>query len=111
MGWQSCGEDCGDISRKTMQCEKRLKILFFPAWYPSEVNPISGIFIREHARAASLHNDVVALYVYPDLSPRPRNLYRVTEDVEDGIRTIRVKYREYQGIFVYAKRLCSETVS
>lgn len=36
-----------------MPDEKRLKILFLPAWYPSEVNPIDGIFVQEHAKAAS----------------------------------------------------------
>jgi hypothetical protein len=33
---------------------KRLKVLFLAALYPSEENPISGIFVKEHARAVSL---------------------------------------------------------
>jgi len=71
---------------------KRRKILFLAAWYPSEVNPVAGIFVREHARAAHLYNDVVVLYVYLDPSPNIWRLYWTTEDIEDGIRTIRVKY-------------------
>jgi glycosyltransferase involved in cell wall biosynthesis len=71
---------------------KRLRILFLPAWYPSEVNPVAGIFVKEHAKAASLYNDVIVLYAYPDPSPKFKGLCRISEDVEDGIRTIRVRY-------------------
>jgi len=53
---------------------------------------VGGIFVREHARAAHLCNDVVVLYVYLDPSPNIWRLYRTTEYIEDGIRTIRVKY-------------------
>lgn len=67
-----------------MHDEKRLKILFLPAWYPSEVNPIQGIFVQEHAKAASLYNDVVVLYAYGD-SSRSLKLYRMSEAVESGI--------------------------
>ena len=82
--------------------KQRLKVLFLPTWYPSEGNPVGGIFIKEHARAASLYNDIVVLYAYPDLSPQPKGLYRVSEDIEGGIRTIRVRYG---GILAYyAKR-------
>jgi len=80
----------------------RLKVLFLPAWYPSEINPIAGIFIKEHAKAASLYNNIVVLYAYLDPSPQPKVLYRVSEDVEDGIRTIRVRYG---GLPSYLKRL------
>lgn len=81
-----------------MQEEKRLKILFLPAWYPSEVNPIAGNLVKEHARAVSLYNDIVVLYAYPDSSPKLYKLYQISEGIEDGIRTIRVKYRNYEGI-------------
>jgi glycosyltransferase involved in cell wall biosynthesis len=81
-----------------MPDEKRLKILFLPAWYPSEVNPVYGTFVKEHAKAASLHNDIVVLYAYPDPYPQRRRLCRVSEDIEDGVRTVRVKY---SGIPLY----------
>ena len=63
-----------------------------PAWYPSEVNPVAGLFVREHAKAASLHSNVVVLYAYPDPSPQRRHLPSVSEVNEEGIRTIRVRY-------------------
>lgn len=81
-----------DGSKDALQSRKDLKVLFFPAWYPSEANPVAGIFIKEHAKAASLYNDIVVLYACVDPSPQPKGLYRISEDIEDGIRTIRVKY-------------------
>ncbi|MBN2186937.1 MAG: hypothetical protein JW732_05745 [Dehalococcoidia bacterium] len=38
--------------------ENRLKILFLPAWYPSEVNPVGGVFVKEQAKRASLYKVV-----------------------------------------------------
>jgi glycosyltransferase involved in cell wall biosynthesis len=84
-----------------MSENKRLKILFLPAWYPSEVNQVSGIFVKEHARAASLYNDIVVLYAYPDPCPKLWKLYRLTEESEDGIRTIRIRH---EGVFFYLRR-------
>jgi glycosyltransferase involved in cell wall biosynthesis len=81
-----------------MHDKDRLKILFFPAWYPSEVNPVEGVFVREHAHAASLDNDIVVLYACPDHAPQPKGIKRVSEDIEEGIRTIRVRYG---GIILY----------
>lgn len=71
----------------------RLKILFLPAWYPSEVSPLGGVFVREHAKAASLHNDITVIHVYHSPHQQVKGLYEVSEAMEDGIRTIRVRYR------------------
>lgn len=101
LGRQDSREDCGDCSMSRVSKHNRLKILFLPAWYPSETNPVAGVFIKEHARAASLYNDIVVLYAYVDPRPQRRHLYRVSEDIEDGIRTIRVKY---SGILLYLWR-------
>lgn len=40
-----------------------------PSWYPSEGNPVLGTFVREHARAAALENDVVVLYPHEQRLP------------------------------------------
>ena len=45
-----------------MQRNKKLKILFLPARYPYEKNPVAGIFIRVPAKAVALYNDVTVLY-------------------------------------------------
>lgn len=81
---------------------ERLKVLFITAWYPSALSPNSGIFVKEHAKAVSQFNDVVLIYVPSDVATIPRRLYEITENMEDGIRTIRIKYR---GILSYLKHL------
>jgi glycosyltransferase involved in cell wall biosynthesis len=39
----------------------RRKILFIPSWYPSDTDPISGVFIKEQAHALATENDVAVL--------------------------------------------------
>lgn len=41
----------------------RKKILFITSWYPNSEDPTLGIFVRRHAEASSLFNDVFVLYV------------------------------------------------
>lgn len=72
---------------------KRLKVLFIPGWYPSERNPVTGVFVREHAKSAALYNDVVVLYS-EGIARSVRGLYQVADRVEDDLRTIRVQYRK-----------------
>jgi len=38
----------------------KLKILFITEYYPYEEN-IRGLFIKEHAKAASLYNEVIVI--------------------------------------------------
>ena len=62
----------------------RLKVLFLPYWYPSVDKPISGIFIREHAKAVSLYNEVVILY-NESCDRNIEGLYKIISDRrEDG---------------------------
>lgn len=75
-----------------MSNTEKLRILFLPAWYPSEENPVAGVFVREHAKAVALYDNVVVLYVTPANVPI-NGLYSLLYKVEEGIRTIRVKYR------------------
>lgn len=93
----------------------RLKVLFLPASYPSEDNPIAGVFVKEQAKAASLYHDIRVLYACPDSSTQPAKFYRISTDIEDGIPTIRVSYRRniiildkllhYLGLFNAFRRL------
>lgn len=79
--------------------KKRKKIMIIPAWYPSETNPVHGIFIKEQAKAASLYNEVLILYVYPNPNTNVNKLYQSSESIEDGMKTIRVKYRSSTKYF------------
>jgi len=69
-----------------------LKVLFITAWYPTKENPISGIFVREHAKAVSIIGDEVVV-IHSERSRRYiKGLYKVSEMVEEGIRTLRISY-------------------
>jgi glycosyltransferase involved in cell wall biosynthesis len=71
----------------------RLRILFLPTWYPDDEDPVRGIFIREHARAAALYNEVRVLYVTAGRVGDGAS--SVSDTVEDGIRVRRVRYRTW----------------
>ncbi|MEX1141168.1 MAG: glycosyltransferase [Thermoleophilaceae bacterium] len=70
----------------------RLQVLVVPKWYPWPDRPVLGIFCREHARALATRHDVVVL---ASLATRRPGFaaFRLDDAVEDGIRTIRIRYR------------------
>jgi len=61
-------------------------------WYPSQENPVKGIFVKEHAKAVALYNDVV-VFAFSGGSRSLISLYEADEQIEDGIRTIRIKHK------------------
>jgi len=69
-----------------------MKVLFITSWYPREENPVSGIFIREHAKAVSLIDQVAVLYGYQ--SDKVKKLYEVGVENEENIRVFRVRYKK-----------------
>jgi glycosyltransferase involved in cell wall biosynthesis len=70
----------------------RRRVLVVPKWYPWPDRPVFGAFCREHARALATRHDVVVLASLA--TPRPDfAAYRLEDSVEDGIRTLRVRYR------------------
>ena len=71
---------------------RRLRVLVVPKWYPWPERPVFGIFCREHARALARSHDVAVLASLATPSP-DFSLYRLTDEVEDGLRTLRVRYR------------------
>lgn len=70
----------------------RLKVLFIAGWYPSKKNPVAGVFVKEHAKAASLYNDIIVLYS-EGVDRSVKGMYNLQDDVEDGLRTLRLRYR------------------
>ena len=71
---------------------KRLRVLVVPKWYPWPDRPVFGAFCREHARALATRHDVVVLASLA--TPRPGfAAFQLEDAVEDGIRTLRVRYR------------------
>lgn len=49
-----------------MEKSSRKHILFLARWYPHRYDPMYGLFVERHARAAALYNDVSVIYVHPD---------------------------------------------
>jgi glycosyltransferase involved in cell wall biosynthesis len=54
---------------------------------------VSGVFIREHARAVSLFHDVVVVYS-EGITPSLEKAYEIKDSIEDGLRTLRLYYRK-----------------
>ena len=70
----------------------RRKILFIPSWYPSETDPISGVFIKEQAHALATQNDVAVLI--PGLSSWRETLQQKQLSTVDRSGPVHV-YREF----------------
>lgn len=74
----------------------RLKVLFITEWYPTAVQPVAGIFVREHAQAVAIYDDVVVLHPMakdPAL-PEARRLVRDTDaTLTAGLPTYRLQRR------------------
>lgn len=69
-----------------------MNILFLTSWYPSHIKPGAGVFVKDWARAASLLNEVVIL-TWTGIDPSARDTIELSDAVEDGIRTLRARYR------------------
>ncbi|MDR0370540.1 MAG: glycosyltransferase [Prevotellaceae bacterium] len=69
-----------------------MNVLFIASWYPTNVNPNFGIFIKEHAKAINTTGNsivVLALVIHRDKS----FFRKKTTDIidENGVRTIRME--------------------
>ena len=76
----------------------RLKVLFITTWYPTKENPVSGIFVREHAKAVRLYDDVVVLHLMGE-DPKLKGFWRIEREVDEtfteNIPTFRVWSRHF----------------
>ncbi len=70
----------------------RRKILFIPSWYPSDTDPISGVFIKEQAHALATENDVAVLI--PGLSSWRESLQQKQPSSVDRSGPVHV-FREF----------------
>lgn len=70
-----------------------MKILFLTTWYPTKINPIAGIFIKEYAKAVSLFNEVIVLHSSATIL-NLKGLYQIEKETDEriteGILTYRV---------------------
>jgi glycosyltransferase involved in cell wall biosynthesis len=64
----------------------RKNILFIPAWYPNETDNQLGVFVHKHAKAVSIHHNVVVIYIRPAIESRTK------KTIKDGITVIESTY-------------------
>lgn len=67
--------------------KKELSILFLASWYPSDQDPVSGIFIQRHAEAVARFSNVIILFIRYDETIKHRELMHT---YENGIHTFRM---------------------
>jgi glycosyltransferase involved in cell wall biosynthesis len=66
----------------TMEC---LKVLFITNWYPTKTEPVKAVWVREHAKAVQLYDNVQVLHcVGPDLNLK--KLWRAERETDEGLR-------------------------
>lgn len=77
------------------------RILFVTPWYPVPENPAAGIFVREHARAAALFDDVALVHLLEDGTMR-RGAFKLERVPDEPFPVITVRYRavKYTGWLV-----------
>lgn len=74
---------------------EKLRVLFLPAWYPSQFNKVGGVFVREHAKAVNQQVDLAVFHVCEH--PHLQKFYGFEEVIEENILTYRVYYRKFSA--------------
>ncbi len=73
--------------------EKPLHILFLPAWYPYDDDPMSGLFVQNHARAVSKFQKVTVIHA------------QAKEEQPDKFRLEVVGKNGFPEILVYFRKI------
>jgi len=76
---------------------KRLHILFLSSWYPSRVLPNNGDFIKRHAEAVVLNNQVTAIHIISDANINQK--IEISDKNINDVRTI-IAYLKYNSNLV-----------
>lgn len=78
-----------------------LTVLVLPAWYPTAAQPLSGPFVRDHARAAAAQGHRVVILV--DEGPREsvRGFFSLAEEQDGALRVFRLAHRPSTVRFSY----------
>lgn len=75
---------------------ERFKILFITSWYPTEQEPVIGIFVREHALAVQRYDDVEVMHI-AGIKEGIKGLWGMESEKDErlhlGIPTYRVSHR------------------
>jgi L-malate glycosyltransferase len=72
------------------------KVLFLASWFPSQNDPLSGVFIKKHAEAVLKYCEIVVLTViFVEEPSAPK--YRLEVREEDGTPVARVFVNKFAG--------------
>ncbi len=76
---------------------KKLHILFLPAWYPFDDDSMSGLFVQNHARAVARFQKVTVIHAQAkeNLSEK----FRLDVSEKNGFPEILIYYRKVTGKF------------
>ena len=81
-------------------------ILYLASWYPQELNPVLGIFIRRHALAAAKNNTITILHAVSDHNMEP-GTFRIKRNNEGNLHEFILyygrKHDRKKGIFAWIK--------
>jgi glycosyltransferase involved in cell wall biosynthesis len=88
-----------------------MRVLFITSWYPTRDSPLNGIYVRDHAKAVKLFDDVMVLHTAGSNSrlKRPWVIEEETDpDLTEGVLTYRVWHRLFHiPTVTYVAYLCS----
>lgn len=74
-----------------MENSSQKHIVFFSSWYPSKFNPVLGIFVQRHARAAALHHRVTVFHACADESMLEGE-FRIERNTEGKLNEVTLYY-------------------
>jgi glycosyltransferase involved in cell wall biosynthesis len=70
-------------------------IVFFSSWYPTKFNPVLGIFVQRHARAAALFHRVTVFHACSDDSMLEGE-FRIVRNTEGNLNEVILYYGRKQ---------------
>jgi glycosyltransferase involved in cell wall biosynthesis len=76
-------------------------VLVLPAWYPTAREPLSGPFVRDHARAAASYGHRMVVVVDEGAGRHVRGLLALSDQPDSDVRSVQVAYRPSLGVGGY----------
>jgi len=85
--------------------KSRKHILFLPRWYPNKSDSMWGLFVKRHAEAASIENQISVLYLQP-MDNTKRKL-EIVEEKKGHLYILYIYYRKPRNIITYLYKYIS----
>lgn len=90
-----------------------MNVLFLTHWYPTSDSPISGIFIREHARAISQYHKVYIVHI-EGIQRTHQPAPPIIRQIDENLHLIKISYLKpkiYKTAWIQRLRLGMEVVN